>query len=248
MPQQQQKTTDELFETKFSVRPTLNSPLQNHEKLDSSFLASVTDEQIDEYQEELNSYTQDVYRPLIREQEKVMQFIVQAVNSIFGSNGKESKYFHRALNKGTLLSSYFNELSDVHQVRKAVEDARENSQHSSNVALGDNDVEQLDLAIKYLIEKGFTYGEDFTTNNAVNIAKSEMSHDIATSDTLKESFVKHSSNCSDVCQSQHFAMTLHENIMHNECACGEVSYAMEMELGVDSNGKVVVKTNMEDNN
>ena len=248
MPQSHQKTTDELFETKFSVRPTLNSPLQHHEKLDSSFLANVTDEQIDEYQTELNSYTSDTYRPLIREQEKVMQFIIQAVNNIFGSNGKESKYFHRALNKGTLLSSYFNELSDIHQVKKAVEDARENSQHSSNVALGDNDVEQLDLAIKYLIEKGFTYGEDFTTNNAVNIAKSEMAHDIATSDTLKQSFVMHSSDCSEVCKTQQFAMTLHENQMHNECACGEVSYAMEMELSVDSNGKVIVKPTMEDNN
>jgi len=248
MPQSQPKTTDELFNTKFSVRPTLNSPLQNCEKLDTSFLANVTDEQIDAYESELNTYTTDVYRPLSRQQDKVMQFIIQAVNNIFGSNSKESKYFHRASNKGTLLSSYFNEMSDIHTVKREVAEARENSRHSSNIVLADNDVEQIDLAIKYLIEKGFTYGEDFTSSNAVNIAKSEMSHDIATSDTLKQSFIKHSDNCSEVCKTQQFEMTLHENQIHNECACGSVSYDMEMELGVDIHGKVVVKSMVEDNN
>jgi len=240
MPSNQPKTTDELFETKFSVRPTLKSPLQRVDKLDNSFLSKVSDEEINSYQDELDTYTQDVYRPTLREQEKVMDFIIQAVNNIFGSNSKESKYFHRAVSKGTLISTYFNELSSNTEVRRAVAEARESSQHTSTVTLADNDVEQIDLAIKYLIGKGFSYGEDFTSSNAVNIAKSEMAHDIATSDTLKDSFISHSDDCSEVCRSQEFTMQLHENVMHNECACGVVAYSTEMELGVDETGKNII--------
>ena len=238
MPTSPQKTTDELFSTNYAVRPTLKSPLQKAKSLDPSFLSNVTDEELNAYEIELDNYKQNTYNPRKREQSRTMELIIHAVNSIFGSNSKESKYFHRAVDKGTLLDTYFGELTTIRNARKIVEEARQNSKHTSNVSLQDKDIVQIDLAIQYLIDNGFKYGEDFTSNNAVNIAKSEMQNTLTVSDCYDANIIEHSIDCSDVCRSQPFEIKMYEGMIVKECACGEVSQESQMSLATDHNGGI----------
>lgn len=238
MPTSPQKTTDELFSTNYAVRPTLKSPLQKAKSLDPSFLSNVTDEELDAYEIELENYKTSTFNPRMREQSRTMEYIVHAVNNIFGSNSKESKYFHRAVNNGTLLEKYFGDLTTIRNAKKAVDEARQNSKHTSNVSLQDKDIAQIDLAIQYLISNGFKYGEDFTSNNAVNIAKSEMQNTLTASDCYDASIVEHSIDCSDVCRSQPFEIKMYETMIVKECACGEVSQESQMSLATDHNGGI----------
>tara|TARA_R100000458_G_scaffold13050_1_gene10880 strand:+ start:2757 stop:3506 length:750 start_codon:yes stop_codon:yes gene_type:complete len=239
------KTLEELFNTKFAIKPQLKSPLQNCQKLDPSYLANVTDEDIDSYEEEYQTFLKDTLRPLAMEQDKVMEFVSHAINNIFGSNSKESKYFQRAKksNGNSVLHTNFAKLSDIYSVKEAVKEAREYAKNNSSVALEDKDISQIDLAIKYLIEKGFKYGEDFTSSNAVNIAKTEMLHNITDDASKDSSIVEYSDDCSDVCKEQEFEISLYENVIHRECPCGAYDKTTKISIDTDDSGKVFLNCN-----
>lgn len=243
MPSQNKpKTADELLGTRFNTRPTLKSPLQRVDKLDTSFLAKVTDAEVDAYSKEYDEYYNNTFRPLCEELNKTMELINGGINNIFGSNSKESKYFHRAQAKGTLLQEYVSELTSPFEAKKAVSEARESEKHSSHIFLDDKDMEQIDMAIKFLIQKGYTYGEDFTSSNAVSVAKAEAVNSIITSqDSLDPSLKEYSDKCSQTCRSSQYSISIHGNTIQSTCACGSLNKQSEMILGFDNNGKVTIQ-------
>ena len=58
MPNQPNKSTEELINTNFTHAITLQSPLQNHKTLDDAYLSQVTDEELDAYDEEYSQKRQ----------------------------------------------------------------------------------------------------------------------------------------------------------------------------------------------
>tara|TARA_A100001515_G_scaffold141364_1_gene138250 strand:+ start:140 stop:895 length:756 start_codon:yes stop_codon:yes gene_type:complete len=239
MPNQPNKSTEELINTNFTHDITLQSPLQNHKTLDDAYLSQVTDEELDAYDEEYSQKRQSYYNPSMSNLNKCEDLIRKAVRNIFGSTSKESKYIKRAFEgAGVILRNNWNSISEPRHVRKAVEDARELAKTHSAVSLDEKDVTQIDLAIKYLIQKGYTYGVDFTSNNAVNIAKSSLVSETTTDQKMQNAMRLHHSDCSDTCRDSAYEMRINESRIDRECSCGEIDVRHTIELGVNDSDEI----------
>jgi hypothetical protein len=240
MPHNTNKTTDELVKTNFTKPISFKSPLQDIKKLDDTFLSNVTDEQLEQYAEEYEKYYKEIYNPSRSNVHKLERIIQDSVNNIFGSYSKEAKYIKRAFQGGGVkLEQEWARITRPSEAKRKVEQAKEAMSHTSNVSLNDNDINQIDLAIKYLIDKGFKYGEDFTSNNAVSIAKSEL---VANASTNSENsdFIKFNSDCSDTCRANEYQITFNQNKISRECSCGSVDVDESIELALNDSNQVTI--------
>ena len=242
MPHNTNKTTDELVSTSYLQPVKLKSPLQDISRLDQVFLSEVTDEELDNYEEEYMNYRNDVYNPSMSNINKLEDIVQKSINNVFGSYSKEAKYIKRAFSGGGIrVQMHFSLLSKPRDVRIAVREARELQTNTSNVSLSDNDISQIDLAIKYLIQQGFKYGEDFTSNNAVNIAKSEIINEVSTKGNFNDhNVVKFHDECSDTCRANEYTLTVNQESIERECSCGMISENANFELSLNGSDNVTL--------
>ena len=103
----------------------------------------------------------------------VIEEVSQGLKFLFGDQSKQLKYIERALTKGeTICDSHYDKFVRAERVEKLIDSAKlKHKGQATQVGLSETNVEELNSAIAYLTEKGFTFGRDFTAHNAIDISK-----------------------------------------------------------------------------
>ncbi len=218
-----------LLDEKFTEVHTFNSPLAQIDKLSVSFLATVSDDDIEAYEEEIVNYAKEYSQIQKRNLDIIQNHVAKLIGNMYGSQSKQYKYMMRNFSSNheiPCLASLDN-VKSVDSVREVISDARKANKSTSSVVLADRDVSQIDSAIQFLTQNGYEYGKDFNASNVVNIAKSVAIQDL----TNKEfsDIVASGENCSELCASENHDAMVKEDIVRVECACGE--YSRNLSIG-----------------
>tara|TARA_R110000824_G_scaffold45812_1_gene132329 strand:- start:131 stop:829 length:699 start_codon:yes stop_codon:yes gene_type:complete len=105
----------------------------------------------------------------------VIKEVQAGLDFLFGKDSKQAKYITRAFIKGeTICDVHYAKFSDPHNLSDLLDGAKLRcGNQSTKVGLSETNVDELNDAIAYLTEKGFTFGRDFTAHNAVDMAKAQ---------------------------------------------------------------------------
>ena len=157
-----------------------NNVLTGIMSMDDATKAQVTDEQLDDYEikyDEMKTYARE-------DKESLSKMVTEAkdlLKRIWGAGSKQVKYIERQTDydfKNTTVSNHYEKFATPKFVRESVEIAKgkmfaqnSNSSTQTAISIDENNIQSIDKAIKYLTQEGYTYGTDFNTSNAVNIAK-----------------------------------------------------------------------------
>jgi len=218
-----------LLEEKFTEVHTFNSPLAQIDKLSVSFLATVSDDDIEAYEEEIINYAKEYSKIQKNNLDIIQNHVSKLIGNMYGSQSKQYKYLMRnfsSYHEIPCLASADN-VKSVSKVKEIISDARKANKSTSSVVLADRDVSQIDSAIQFLTQNGYEYGKDFSASNVVNIAKS-----VAIQDLTNKQFsdiVSSGENCSELCASERHDAVVKEDSLTVECACGE--YSKDLTIG-----------------
>ena len=223
-----------LLDEKFTEVHTFNSPLAQIDKLSVSFLATVSDDDIEAYEEEIVNYAKEYSQVQKRNLDIIQNHVAKLIGNMYGSQSKQYKYIMRNFSSNHEIPCLASAdmTKSVSSVREIISDARKANKSTSSVVLADRDVSQIDSAIQFLTQNGYEYGKDFNASNVVNIAKSVAIQDL----TNKEfsDIVVSGENCSEICSSQNYDTVVKDDVLNVECACGESSRNLSISFEVDT--------------
>ena len=151
--------------------------LADAETLNNVSLAQATEQDIADYTTEFTENLIPAYesdRQLLCNLESTVR---NAVSVMFGAHEKESRYFERSIRKNRQknfgrVPSHYEGFPCPSRVEALTACAKEkmllNKKHSKG--LDRETMNDVDEAIKFLINKGYSYETDFSAHNAVDIA------------------------------------------------------------------------------
>jgi len=155
-----------------------DTPILNFKSMDDATKAMISDEQAEEYREKYS-----IMRTHAKEDMKVAKQqhreIVQLIQKLYGTNSKQYKYMDRQTDydmTGTEIYNHYAKYTNPRMVEDEIKIAKgrcsaSNGTSSSNaIAPSESNIQDIDKAIKYLTQQGYTYSIDFTSHNAVSIA------------------------------------------------------------------------------
>ena len=152
--------------------PRLEHQLKNAKSLTEEALAQIEDSAVNDYDKAYESWA-----VIQREDVKLAQVnfskAIALVKDIFGHNSKEFKYLDRKSSMGdSLIDSNASKYCPPNDVSEYVREAKkkQNVKAKASSVVGDNDLEKINIAIKYLSQQGKVFGTDFTAFNAVDLA------------------------------------------------------------------------------
>ena len=144
-------------------------------------LSQISDESIEEYDAE---YTEmrEAYRNDASTIADLKHEAREKLVEIFGSMSKQVKYMDRNLrSERTAVDIHYDKFPSLHTVKERINCAKEKVSDSGSRAVSETKVgragvneqemEEVDASIRYLISKGYTYGVDFNSHNAVEISQ-----------------------------------------------------------------------------
>ena len=225
-------TVAEINNESFTSEHVFTSPLAQLPMLDTSYLASVTDEQIEDYGTELDTYEREVWGIQKSNYRLISGHISDLIKNMYGSYSKQYKYFARQTSAEVPCLMHYGNTPNVRQVASKVKEAKLASAESSKVVLADKDMSQIDSSIQYLLQSEYQYGIDFTATNAVSMAKT-----VALKLLTEKSFngiIESSDVCSDICSSTAIDVSVTSNGINAQCACGEVNKNLDINIAYDS--------------
>ena len=210
-----------LLAEKFTDVHTFQSPLAQIDKLSVSFLATVSDDDIEAYEEEILNYAKEYSQIQKRNLEIIQRHVSTLISNMYGSQSKQYKYMMRNFSSDHEIPCFASSsnVKSVNSIKGIVSDARKAKQSTSSVVLADRDVSQIDSAIQFLTQNGYEYGKDFSASNVVNIAKSVALQDLTNNQFAN--IIASGDACSDICSSTNYDAVIKDNILKIECACGE---------------------------
>tara|TARA_R110000822_G_scaffold203300_3_gene340224 strand:- start:77 stop:847 length:771 start_codon:yes stop_codon:yes gene_type:complete len=209
-----------LLDEKFTEVHNFQSPLAQVDLLSASFLATVTDEDIEAYDKEITDFDTTVTQIKRRNLNVMTSHISKMVGNIYGNQSKQYKYLMRNFQSNDEVPCFQASLAlkSTESIRDMVNDARKANKSTSHVVLADRDVTQIDCAIQYLVQNGYEYGKDFNASNVVNLAKSVALQDLT--DKEFDGFLNDRSNCSEICITEPHEVVVSNGMVNIECACG----------------------------
>jgi hypothetical protein len=148
-------------------------------------LATFTDQDIADYKAEFEVYKTHQH-DAVREMSIIIDECRSRMVSIFGTSTdcKQVKYFDRMIRSGdTLTDVHANSYPRPNHVHESVVEARKkycNFIGSDNApkASGDDTLQEINNAVKFLMDRGMSLNSDFTISNAVSMAKTFVASDI----------------------------------------------------------------------
>lgn len=223
-----------LLDEKFTEVHTFNSPLAQIDKLSVSFLATVSDEDIEAYEEEIINYAKEYSQIQKRNLDIIKNHVAKLIGNMYGSQSKQYKYMMRNFSSDHEIPclASLDSVKTTSKVTEIISDARKASKSTSSVVLADRDVSQIDNAIQFLTQNGYEYGKDFNASNVVNIAKSVAIQDL----TNKEfsDIVVSGDKCSEICADSNYDAVVKDDVLNVECACGESSRNLSISFEADT--------------
>lgn len=235
-----------LLDVKFTEVHDFKSPLAQIDLLSSSFLATVSDDDLDAYDSEIAQYRKDVNSVLQSNLRVVTSHVAKLIGNIYGSQSKQYKYMMRNFNSDHEIPCFAStsNLKSTQDVTALVNDARKAQKSTSSVVLADRDVSQIDCAIQYLVQNGYEYGKDFNASNVVNIAKSVAIQDLTNNEFTD--LIVQGDNCSDICADSNYDAMVNNEMIRLECACGESTRDMVISFVEDKANSGQHKYELED--
>ena len=235
-----------LLDESFTEVHNFKSPLAQVELLSSSFLATVSDDDIDTFDSEIEAYKKDVFNIQRRNLDVITKHVGKLVANIYGSQSKQYKYMMRNFQSNHEVPCFtaMSGLRTAHDIKELVKDAKTAKNSTSSVVLADRDVSQIDNAIQYLTQNDYVYGKDFTATNAVNLAKSIAIQELA--DNEFKDIIASGSECSEICNETAFDAIVHDSNIKVECACGQENRNMSISIVEDTNNNGHYKYVLED--
>lgn len=150
--------------------------LSDAKNLTMTGLSVVTSEDISEYTYEYNSNVEPNWKTDIATEKETQTTIINGVVALYGSYGKEHKYVMRCRDKQTSrISTHYNKYLTPNELQTLIDDSKskmDSLEQVSTVGLDNKTMDNVDDAISFLITQGYTYGVDFSSHNAVDIAMS----------------------------------------------------------------------------
>jgi len=211
----------------------IKSFLADAENLPYNSLAAASSDDLNDYEvgytEMLKAYKED--RQTYAD---VSGLLSESITMLFGEDSKELKYFSRAVHKMELLQTHYEGYPRPDRVQRLVEEAKDIIASASNeTSTGNVDTKtmgEVDEAIKFLINEGFSYGTDFSSHNAVDIAYS----------LIPSLLSKHPSLLGISCECEEYRYKI-QNDESITCSCGCYS-ADEVEKEISFvDGKLVLE-------
>lgn len=218
--------------------------LGNARKLDSTTLASVTDEDIAAYTAEYEGYRENL-KTLKSEVATKMSKIQTDCNEIWGYDSKESRYFNRATQKqediGSVYDSkycspdYIMEMVEIAKVDVSVNDLKRKDFSNTEESLS-----EINKATEYLLENGYKLNKDFSLGSAVGIAKAHHLQDLTMvlasaeefGELLNVEITNNGKQCEE-CPTDRFKPQDSNNLTVS-CGCGSETYSVRSDF--DDNG------------
>ena len=220
--------------------PRLEHPLKNAKKLTEEALSRIEDSSVAEYEKQYDSWAV-IQREDVKLASTNFRTALDLVEKIFGKNSKEFKYLDRKQSMGeSLIDSNAKLYCNPDTVSQMVRDAKkkQNAKAKASIGVGDNDLEKINIAIKYLSEKGKVFGTDFTAFNAVDLANMTVVERVALgAEKVDVVTVAETVNECTSCVEEHgqgvfkFGSSLAEG--ECSCSCGYRDYNVSLTLGSD---------------
>ena len=216
--------------------------LLNFRDMTMEALAVVTDEDMNEYEEEHAIY-------LAKQKEatttayKVYRECETNFEEIFGRNSNEHKYLQRAFKTGKVLTDvHAREVPSPETIRSKVNDARgkvDVSKFHTSSTIEERGISEINHALEYLINNGFKLNRDFTLANAVSVATSHKSMNTMKSVVMNDMKMKMEDvvvdeTCSEeecATLTQGFSIRTSSNQITATCDCHELEYKVNFEFG-----------------
>lgn len=205
-------------------------------------LAVVTDEDMNEYEEEHAIY-------LAKQKEatttayKIYKECETNMEAIFGRQSNEHKYLNRAFKTGKVITDvHARKVPSPDTVRSKVIDARgkvDVSKFHTSSTIEERGISEINNALEYLINNGFKLNKDFTLANAVSVATSHnsmstMKRVVMNDMKIKMADVVVDETCSEQeCESEKHGFTVRtsNNRITAVCDCHELEYKVNFEFG-----------------
>ena len=168
-----------MSQTQFNWHEIIDNPLTSFTKMDNNTKAVVTDEQFDDYKEKYEVMKTHANSDL-RQAKKFFQEMEDLAIKLFGRGSKQARYISRQTDydlTGTTVANHYVKFLSPKDIKQQIEIAKgkvssSNEQsESTSVNIDENNIKNIDKAIKYLTQEGYSYGKDFTSINAVALAK-----------------------------------------------------------------------------
>jgi len=204
-------------------------------------LSEVSQSDIDDYSEEFQELTKQMSLDddVMRECASTMR---EEVNFYWGDYEKQSKYIERMLrNEPNRVSDHYSQYTNPRTITRSVERAKEKVSNlgvvSATTGIGEKSVEDIDLAILFLMNEGFVFGTDFNAHNAVDIAKAKASENVV--EGKMDNFEISSRACEEchkIASQPTSGFLKSRELM---CECGSEHFEMKMSFG--NEGKVFLK-------
>ena len=117
--------------------------------------------------------------------QEYIQDLRKGIKLLFGAESKQTKYFDRALTKGTIVDTHYSDFATPAQVSSRLETAKKRvKRQASSAGINEISVTELNEAIKYLASCGYEFGRDFNAFNAVDMAKASYLEKCVTDENL----------------------------------------------------------------
>ena len=177
------------------------SKLAYAEQMSTELLAEVSDSEIAKYETEYESNVNTNRKSDIELAQQEITAVKSGLHFLFGENSREEKYIDKALSKGnTLVDTYYGQITNPREVKDMVKQARTKTViHSTSKGLDETDMDTLNDSIQWLTSKGYVFGRDFTTHNAIDMAQASYSESLMSmsNDLLFDEKAKHNKMLED---------------------------------------------------
>ena len=171
------------------------SKLAYADQMSTEILAEVSDSEITTYETEYSDYVEGNRKSDIELAQLEINALKRSLEFLFGENSREEKYIDKALTKGnTIVDKHYGDVTTPNRVSEMVRQARTKTViHSTSKGLNETDMDTLNDSIQWLTAKGYVFGRDFTTHNAVDMAQASYTESIMSmsNDLLFDEKLKH---------------------------------------------------------
>jgi len=202
------------------------SKLAYAEQMSSELLAEVSDSDIATYETEYESSVDANRKSDIELAQREITAVKSGLQYLFGENSKEEKYIDKALSKGnTIVDTHYGQISTPRAVSDMVKQARTKTViHSTSKGLDETDMNTLNDSIQWLTSKGYVFGRDFTTHNAIDMAQASYAENLLSmsNDLLFDEKAKHNKmleNFDECSECNRKPSTFNHETMSVSCEC-----------------------------
>lgn len=174
-----QQTTIYFSEKTYRKSNIVDTPILNFKSMDDATKARITEEQVEDYRDKYATMRIDA-----KEDMKLAKLqhreVIALIQKLYGNSCKQSKYMERQTGydmEGTEMYNHYAKYDSPRLVEEEIKISKgkvssrgREGVNGNAIAPSESNIQDIDKAIKYLTQEGYTYSLDFTSHNAVSIA------------------------------------------------------------------------------